>query len=92
MFSITPDKKGLTEEERKLQELEEENAALERMSQSIWLTDIFVDYPKSVIFFGIVVIAGFLTAMILLESYWPSAITNRDLIDYSDLNTQMWDT
>lgn len=92
MFSITPDKKMLSEEEKKLQELEDENAMLEKLGESMWLTDMFVDYPKSVIFFGMVIVTGFVVAMVILESYWPSSITNRDLVDYGDMNTQMWDT
>lgn len=61
------------------------------MSESMWLTDKFVDYPISVIMIGLLVVGLFSLACFLLESYWPSPITNRDLLDYSDINTNMFD-
>ena len=27
----------------------------------------------------------------MFKSYWPSPITNRDLLDYADINTQLFD-
>ena len=57
----------------------------------MWLTDQFVDSPWTVIFVGLAIVALFTAACALLESYWPSPITNRDLLDYGDINTQMFD-
>lgn len=57
----------------------------------MWLTDKFVDYPCTVIAVGLLVVALFSLCCLLLESYWPSPITNRDLLDYADINTNMFD-
>jgi len=95
LFNIGPDAKKpkleLTEEEKKQLELDEENAELEKLGESLWLTDMFCVYPKTVIFLGLVVIIGFTLLTFFLESYMPSPITNRDLLDYEDINTKMFD-
>lgn len=80
-------KAEMTEEEKKQYELDEENAELEKLAESIWITDIFVDYPITVILVGLAAIVGFIVATFMLGSYMPSPITNRDLLDYSDINT-----
>lgn len=50
----------------------------------MWLTDMFVERPKTVVLFGWAVVFVFFVACVALESYWPSPITNRDLLDYAD--------
>ena len=72
-------------------QLDQENAELERMAESMWLTDKFVDYPKTIIGIGVAIVVGFSVVCFLLESYWPNMLTNRDILEYSDINTQLFD-
>ena len=72
-------------------QLDQENAELERMAESLWLTDKFVDYPKTIIGIGVAIVVGFSVVCFLLESYWPNMLTNRDILEYSDINTQLFD-
>jgi hypothetical protein len=45
-----------------------------------------------VIIFGSGVIGMFTIVCVAFDLYWPSPITNRDLLDYSDIRTLMFDT
>lgn len=94
LFNFDTEKKPLelTEEEKKAVELEEENAELEKLAKSIWLTDKFVDYPITIILLGWGLICLFIVLCFLFSAYMPSPITNRDLLDYDDINTRMFDT
>ena len=81
----------MTEEEKRQKELEEEERELERMSQSFWLIDRFVDNPWCVIITGLVIIYMFIGLTLWFTLFWPSPITNRDLLDYGHINTKMYD-
>ena len=61
------------------------------MASPIWLTDKFVLYPKTVIALGFSIVLAFTMMCFWFESYWPSFLTNRDLLDYHDYNTNMFD-
>jgi hypothetical protein len=50
-----------------------------------------VDYPKTIIFSGVFIILLFTFLTVILELYMPSPITNRDLLDYGDINTKLFD-
>jgi hypothetical protein len=52
---------------------------------------MFVDYPKIIIFIGFILILCFTFLTFWFELYLPSPITNRDLLDYSDINTKLFD-
>lgn len=45
-----------------------------------------------VIVVGLGAIFFIIMLVIIFKSYWPSPITNRDLLDYGDINTKMFDT
>ena len=55
------------------------------------ITDLFVDRPWCVIFTGLGVIAIFTYLAVVFQTYMPSPVTNRDFLDYDDLNTQLFD-
>lgn len=62
-----------------------------RQAESMWLTDKFVERPWTVVFIGQLVIFLFVVLTVSFESYWPSPITNRDLLDYGDESTLLFD-
>lgn len=70
---------------------EQEFKEIEQLGESIWLTDKFVDYPKTIIFLGLCLILMFAFLTVFFELYLPSPITNRDLLDYEDINTKLFD-
>ena len=81
-----------TEEIKELMEKKEsEYKDIEALGNSTWLTDMYVDAPWKVIMFGGAVIGMFSLLCIAMELYWPSPITNRDLLDYGDEKTLMFD-
>ena len=84
----------MTAEEIKelMEKKEREYKDIEALGNSTWLTDMYVDAPWKVIMFGGAVIGLFTLVCVGLELYWPSPITNRDLLDYSDDKTLMFDT
>jgi hypothetical protein len=53
----------------------------------MWLTDLFVNRPWTVVLFGGAIVGLFAVACVALESYLPSPITVRDLLDYDDPRT-----
>jgi hypothetical protein len=57
----------------------------------MWLTDQFVDSPGKVILCGGFIIFIFVVVCLSFEIYWPSPITVRDLIDYTDIRTKLFD-
>ena len=77
--------------EQEALDLAHEHAMLEQMAESIWLTDKFVDYPGTVICTGLAIVLLFSIITVLCESYLPSPITNRDILDYADINTNLFD-
>jgi len=64
---------------------------LEKMGNSLWLTDMFVNHPFLVIVVGFGGIMIFCLLCFLLGSWVPAPITNRDLLDYADIRTKMFD-
>ena len=58
----------------------------------MWLTDQFIDRPFKVAIFGAVIILLFTAIAVWAETYMPSPITVRDLLDYSDTRTLTFDT
>lgn len=74
-----------------LEEKEREYKEIEALGNSMWITDMYVDAPWKVVFFGAAVIGMFSLVCAGFELYWPSPITNRDLLDYSDIRTLMFD-
>ena len=76
------------------EEIEEEKREYEeilKLGDSLWLTDLFVDRPWTVVCFGGCVILGMVALCVGFKLYWPSLVTVRDLLDYSDIHTQMFD-
>jgi len=84
---------AMTPEEIKdlLEEKEREYKEIEELGNSMWITDMYVDNPWKVIFVGAAVIGLFSLICVAAELYWPSPITNRDLLDYADVRTLMFD-
>ena len=68
-----------------------ENAELEKLGESIWLTDQFVDRPWTVIILGLLVCTVFTFLAVYYETYMPSPVTNRDFLDYQDATTELFD-
>lgn len=68
-----------------------EDDKMEELGSPIWITELFVDRPFTVIVAGMVVIIGFLYLAFHFETYIPSQITNRDFLDYSHENTLDFD-
>lgn len=64
-------------EQERLEQLE-----IERQGDSLWLTDQFVDRPLKVIGVGAVGIFFFVILCLAFQTYWPSPVTVRDLLDY----------
>lgn len=99
MTEVNPFKAGQDNSENakpaedQAQKLAEEEALKDIMKQaeSLWLTDKFVDRPCTVIIVGFLIIVFFIVLCLSLESYYPSPVTSRDLLDFSDINTQMYD-
>jgi hypothetical protein len=65
---------------------------LMKQAESLWITDKFVDRPMTVIFIGFCIIGLFSAICIGLLSFWPSPVTSRDVLDYTEINTQFFDT
>lgn len=72
------------------EEIEEERREYEeilKLGESMWLTDLFVNRPKTVIAVGGGVIFAMVCLCLGFKLYWPSLVTIRDLFDYSDIRT-----
>lgn len=57
----------------------------------MWITDKFVESPWKVVFAGAAIIIMFFLICGTAQLFWPSPITNRDLLDYGDIRTMMFD-
>ena len=68
-----------------------EDMELVRLGQPLWLTDQFVDRPCTVVCVGLVIIFLFIFVAAYLETYIPSAVTQRDFLDYGNINTLLFD-
>lgn len=86
-FEISFDENTINEKS----ELDQEHEELEKLGESLWLTDLFVNKPVTVILSGLFVLAIFTFIAVYFETYWPSPVTNRDFLDYSDITTQLFD-
>ena len=68
-----------------------EDQELLRLGQPLWLTDKFVDRPLSVVCFGLLIIFLFIFVAAYFETYIPSSVTQRDFLDYGNVNTLLFD-
>ena len=48
------------------------------LASPMWLTDLFVNRPRTVIIFGAIIILSFTAVVLYFETYVPSPMTNRD--------------
>lgn len=71
--------------------LDQQNEELEKLGESLFITDLFVDRPWCVIFTGLGIITIFIYLAVAFETYMPSPVTNRDFLDYEDINTMLFD-
>lgn len=72
------------------EEIEEEKREYEEISklgESMWLTDLYVNKPITVIVVGGGIILMMVAICLAFKLYWPSLVTVRDLLDYSDIHT-----
>jgi hypothetical protein len=72
------------------EEIEEEKREYEEISklgESMWLTDLYVNKPITVIVVGGGIILLMVAICLAFKLYWPSLVTVRDLLDYSDIHT-----
>ena len=72
-------------------ETHDDDAEVLALGNSLWLTDTFVDHPWKVIFAGAAFFVVMTVLCLVLECYWPSPVTLRDLLDYGDKRTKLFD-
>ena len=73
------------------QEGGDSNHSIEKLGQPLWLTDQFVDRPCSVLWSGLFIIIIFVGVAAYFETYLPSPVTQRDFLDYENINTLLFD-
>lgn len=56
----------------------------------MWLTDLFVKRPFTVMIFGAIIILGFTAAVIYFETYLPSPVTDLDYFIQNDRSTLLY--
>jgi hypothetical protein len=66
-------------------------ASIGKLGEPLWLTDQFVDRPCLVLWSGLFVIGIFVAVAVYFESYLPSPVTQRDFLDYENINTLLFD-
>lgn len=68
-----------------------EEIEIKKMGEPLFITDMFVMSPWTCTWIGAFFILVFTALAVGSKSYWPSPVTVRDLIDYSDIRTKMFD-
>ena len=61
------------------------------MGEPLFITDMFVDRTCLCTGIGAFLILTFTGFCVGFKTYWPSPVTVRDLIDYTDIRTKMFD-